>query len=198
MSSTSRTNRPKRKFERVHLLAAFLLVALAAGPASANFIGPYDVSNWTSVVNYDATINTAGAPVTIILTGADDQGTTTGGAPDDLDFTISAVANSVVQFDWTYTSTDIDNWDWSSFLLGGVETVLANNAAQPAGGTFVSPLLAGQVFGFRVHTVDRAYGAGVLTITNFTATPEPGTGVLVMTGLAGLAASGSRRRSATR
>jgi hypothetical protein len=72
--------------------------------------------------------------------------------------------------------------------------VLANNAAEPAGGTFSMPLLAGQVFGFRVHSEDRAYSPGVLTITNFTVTPEPGTGVLVLAGLAGMARMGTSRR----
>jgi hypothetical protein len=178
------------------LLAGLLLTAVVSGSAKANFIGPYDVANWTAVQNYDATVNIAGAPATIVLTGANDRGATAGGAPDDLDFTIATVSGSIVQFDWTYTSADVDDWDWSAFLLDGVETVLANNAAQPAGGTFVLPLLAGEVFGFRVHSEDRGYGAGVLTITNFTVSPEPGSGVLLLGGLIGLAASGSKRRAA--
>jgi hypothetical protein len=193
MSGTSRRN---RSFPVVGMLAGLLLTAVVSGSANANFIGPYDVANWTAVQNYDATVNTTAAPTTIVLTGANDQDTTTGGPPDDLDFTIASVSGSVVQFDWTYTSTDIGNWDWSAFLLDGVEMVLADNAAQPAGGTFALPLLTGEVFGFRVHSEDRGYGAGVLTITNFTVSPEPGSGVLLLVGLIGLAASGSKRRAA--
>jgi hypothetical protein len=193
MSGTSGKN---RSFTVIGMLAGLLLTAVVSGSAKANFIGPYDVANWTAVQNYDATVDTAGAPATIVLTGANDRGATTGGAPDDLDFTIATVTGSIVQFDWTYTSADIDNWDWAAFLLDGVETVLANNAAQPTGGTFVQPLLTGEIFGFRVHSVDRGYGAGVLTITNFTVSPEPGSGVLLLVGLIGLTASGSKRRAA--
>jgi hypothetical protein len=179
---------------RISTLSVLTALLMSAGPASALFIGPYDVSNWAAIENYDATVDVSGAPSTIVLTGAADQGTTVGGASDDLDFTISAVVDTTLQFDWTYTSNDADNWDWGSFLLDGAETVLANNAAEPAGGTYSTALLAGQVFGFRVHSVDRAYSPGVLTITNFTVMPEPGTGVLVLAGLIGMTRMGATRR----
>ena len=84
-------------------LASATLV-LAASPAQAltQFAGDYAPGNWTQSIGGDGSIDTSGAPASIILRGADD------GSGNDVntDFTIAAPTAGTVSFDWNYSTLD--------------------------------------------------------------------------------------------
>jgi len=179
------------------LFAIFLCFA-AITPASASFIGDYDVSKWTSSTKDGGTINTTSAPTSITLT----SGNNNSGKPSNVDFTIAAAAAGEVSFDWSYTTKDVwgSSYDPFGYLLKGVfhqlspNDLLLNGTSSDINVSFA--VLAGDVFGFRALSKNSLGGSAVTTVSNFNgpaAIPLPAT--LWLMGL-GLAAIGFRRRQA--
>lgn len=146
--------------------------------AQAQFSGPYDHSNWT--------FNPGGTDA--FFFGDVNSATITGG--DNLIggtalYTIAAVANGTVSFDWNYSSVDEGNWDYGGYYLNGSFTILANNASQ-GGGQASFNVSFGDEFGFFVHTQDGFGGPGILTISNFSApVPAPAALALLAAGAIG-------------
>ena len=190
------------------LLFAIIFGILLAPQAKASFIGFYAIAsgnsgNWVltntggGINGTDGSFDTPDSGATLVFTGGNDgsgnAGTTT--------FLITAPASGLVQFDWSYTSTDStvpacvppdfsQICDTGGYLLDNSFFFLADDTTAPASGTGVSfSVTAGQVFGFEIITADNSNGPGILTLTNFNAPqpagiPEPGTAALLLGGTA--------------
>jgi hypothetical protein len=94
-------------------------------------------------------------------------------------------------FDWNYSTLDEPFFDPFDSLLNGNFTQLTNNGGgSPQNGTYMFNVLAGDIFGFRVATVDNIGGRATATISNFkapTPVPEP-TSVISLLALGALGA----------
>jgi hypothetical protein len=167
-----------------------------SGSADAGFVGSYDISNWTLTnTNANGFLTVLVPQTSIQLTGGDNGS----GLNGFTDFTITAVGNGNVSFNWGYTSGDSGFFDQGGFLLNGVFTNLGENDNQTPffDGSFTAPVSAGDVFGFRVFTVDNILGPGNFGVTNFSApVPEPGSLVLLALGAVGGALLFRRRAQA--
>ncbi len=158
--------------------APFCCGAVVCDPP-VDFTACYDPSTWTFTnTNADGSVNTAGAPASIALTGGDDGS----GLNGTSDYTHMALTGGIVCFDWSYSSTDTDPFfDHANFYLNGVGTNLNGFDATLGGpltqsGTHSATVAAGDVFGFQVNTLDNIFGSASLTISNFSAPvcPLPG------------------------
>ena len=143
-------------------------LGLAASPAQAltQFAGDYAPGNWTQSIGGDGSIDTSGAPASIILRGADD------GSGNDVntDFTIAAPTAGTVSFDWNYSSADSFGpmYDPFGYLLNGAFTKLTSDGGGlTQSGSASFSVLSGDVFGFRQNTWDSIFGRASTTISNF-------------------------------
>ena len=152
--------------------------ATLASPAHAvqlqqDFAGVYAPSNWTFADNGgDGSVDTAGAPGSITLTGSNQRPDFDPGPSINTDYTTTAFASGPVSFDWSYSSADFNFYDSFGYLLNGSFTQIADNGSQGSGFSQFN-VLAGDTFGFRVFTLDDQFGPGIATISNFSA-PVPG------------------------
>lgn len=186
-ASASRRNRSvsvslEKSLSRYALATAGLAAVAIPAAAKADFSGPYAPPNWTfeNTGTSNGFVNTSGAPASITLTGGN-----SGSGAGDTNFTIAAVASGLLSFNWSYSSSDSLSYDTGNFLLNGSPTFLANNSG--GSGMFSIPLTSGDVFGFNVHSMDNAFGPGVLTVSNFNApVPESSTLALFALGSVGV------------
>jgi hypothetical protein len=140
----------------------------------------YAPENWaTEPSSHGGSINTAGAPETIVIEGPNGNIA----APDQIGFLITIPVAGNLEFDWLYTSIDSPPWD-AAYFVNNTEFPLGNTNGQS--GHIAVPVNAGDTIGWRVKSLDSIFGAGVLTINNFSApapgfaaVPEPATGGLV-------------------
>ena len=164
-------NAPLSKGKFLGLMTAGLASAtlgLAASPAQAltQFAGDYAPANWTQSIGGDGSIDTSGAPTSIILRGSDD------GSGNDVntDFTIAAPTAGTVSFDWNFSTADDEGAEYDPFgyLLNGAFTQLTSDSGSSTqSGSASFSVLTGQVFGFRQNSFDSAYGRASTTISNF-------------------------------
>ncbi|MES2355911.1 MAG: PEP-CTERM sorting domain-containing protein [Pseudomonadota bacterium] len=184
----------------IHLAGALLIAASA--PASANFVGAYDVSNWTTTLPGDpagggGSMNLSDAPSSITMQGGD-----AGPCHDNpncaVNFTIRAVNTGTVSFTWDYISYDDDGskYDWFGFLKNGLFTPLSENSVwiREQSGYEIFDISAGDIFGFSLNCHDCEFFPANTTISNFTVVPEPASFALVGLGIVGLAVG--RRKQA--
>ncbi|MFM9064567.1 MAG: PEP-CTERM sorting domain-containing protein [Pirellula sp.] len=169
-----------------------------AQAAVIGFTGPYDVSNWTLLsdpAGGNGSVNTSSAPASVTITGSG-NGFAIGFVGNvNTDYTVVAAGTGVVSFNWSYSSTDVANYDGFGYLRNGSFTLLANNASQGSGFTQFS-VVQGDTFGFRVYSTDNIFGPGVATISSFDApVPEPTSMAIFGLGALGMAFRAHRRRS---
>lgn len=144
----------------------------------ADFSGYYAPANWL-LTNTDADgfVDTSGAPMSIQLFGGNDLS----GNPGTTDFTIAAQGSGIVSFDYLYASRDAPGFDSAGILLNGLYITLAT--VNDATGSAAFPVVAGDIFGFRVSTMDNTEGSADFTISNFSApVPEPATWLMIVAG----------------
>lgn len=168
--------------------------SLTSGIANAAFSGDYAVANWLKTLD-GGSINTGGAPLFVSLVSSDVGSL----LASNQDFTIAAVAESNISFDWNFLTSDINGsfYDPFGFLLNGNFTQLTTDGLfDPQAGTFSQHVNAGDVFGFRARATDSQLGFAVTRVSNFnvTAVPEPETYAMLLAGL-GLIGFMSRRNS---
>lgn len=172
-------------------IIAALLFTVAAATTKADvitdFSGYYDVSNWTQTLD-GGTIDLSGAPFSILEISNDDQS----GGSSDTSFVIAALEDSVISFDWTYSTSDVDGsaFDPFGFLLNGAFTQLTvDDLFVGQAGSESFAVAAGDIFGFSQRATDSSLGSASTTIFNFSAVgevPEPTPLFLLSLGLLSL------------
>lgn len=175
----------------------FLLGVGLLQPANAAFVGDYALSNFTTTNSAFAVgaATTEDGGLSIILTGSN----TGSGLAGTTDLTIAAAGTGLLSFNYSYFSNDAPDYDLAGYLIGSTFLQLASASGQS--GTIQVPVTIGQIFGFRVETLDNLGEPGVLTISNFSApigsgqggggaVPEPSTWSLLL--LSGAAVTARR------
>lgn len=180
---------PRRAWQSILVTWAALAFALTFAPqAKADFINNYAFNLFTLTrINTDGSTpdGTAMTPdngLTVVVTG----GNNGSGWDGNTDLTIQAAAAGLVQFNYSYSACDIvgtcdiPTWDLAGYLLGTSFVPLADTDGMAGFASFA--VTAGQIFGFRVRTLDNGGEPGVFTVSNFSApssqqsgVPEPGT-----------------------
>jgi hypothetical protein len=167
------TTREKNMFARRVVTLTSAVTLFAPLSASADFIGPYDVANWTTTLNGEppaggSTIDTSDAPASITFLGGDSGCITDFGVFEcTIDFTIAAAGSGNVSFDWNYQTFDVDGPGFELWgFLDGVFTQLSDSSGpnvQSGSETFL--LAAGNIFGFRLNCTDCILGPANITVS---------------------------------
>ena len=166
----------------------FCLLGVISQPAKADFVGYYNVSNWTLTNTNnggfpsftDGTAVANGGGTSLTMTG----GNSGSGFPGETDLYILAAAAGIVQFDWSYSSLDLPGYDSAGYFIDNTYTQLADTDGQSSSLPVSFSVTAGQRFGFAVLT-DNMFEPGIFTIMNFRApsdvspVPEPNSVALV-------------------
>jgi hypothetical protein len=188
MSAASREGRRGREFPGLvggafRLLPWLAFVTLAA-PSWAGFVGYYAPGNFTLTNSLaDGFVTAAANGDWLALTGGNDGS----GVFGTTELSIVAAASGVVTWDYSFASLDLPEQDYVEYRLGNVYVKFASINGQSS--TVAFPVVAGQVFGWRMVTLDNIFEPGELTLSNFSAPeavdlPEPGSALLSFIGLA--------------
>ena len=172
--------------------SALLCMAAFVPTAEAAFIGDYALRYFTPA--YSGYTGGAASPdggQTLILTGPHEGD----GSPGMNDLTIAAPLAGEFAFQYVYTSLDDPGFDYAGYLLGSDFFQFADTSGQS--GKITVSVMRGEIFGFRVGTVDNIGEPGVLAVTGFSgpqsSVPEPGCFGLALAGL-GVCIAGRRAR----
>jgi hypothetical protein len=182
-----------------------VLMVLGSGTAKAGpigFQGDYAPPLWTIEAPNGGSVDTSGAPDSVMLIGPNN-----GGGGGNLNFWITVFFpgswSGAWSFNWEYWSDDYGNWDQGYYVLNGTQTLLAQNGptGEPSPGAHTHyfgkvlvPVSTGDRIEFRIHSNDGTTGPGYLRITNFdVSVPEPATFGLLGLGCLVLAARFRRR-----
>lgn len=168
--------------------AALILTVAPAHADSTGFQGFYAPETWTvtgvDIGGSSAIFAADGSE--LVITGAD------GGVGADTDASHVIATDGVLTCEWSFLTLDIPFFDSAYYLINGDIEFLSDGFGSPNTGTLSVAVQAGDIFTFRVFSLDGVFGAGFLTITDFRA-PVPAPAALALVGLAGLI---SRRRRA--
>ena len=135
------------------------------------FGGYYSPANWASSTNGNGYTNSAGAPASITIVGSNNSYLST---PTLTNFSIPVTVAGTISFDWNYQSNNSASyWDQFGYTLNGTFYKLTSDAGPYTGSTTQNGSTSisvniGDVFGFRIHSVDDAAGNAYTTVTNFT------------------------------
>jgi len=145
------------------------IFSFIAFTSSAQFSGAYAPSKWTTALSpgSNGTVNTSGAPASIVITGSDGAQSTN----VNTDYTVKAIATGVWTFHWAYHTNDSDldpQYDLAGVLINGAFTQLSDNlGAIDQSGTFSQSVTAGSTIGFRIQATDNIFGNATFTISSF-------------------------------
>jgi len=160
------------------LISVTAAMAVTSSATLVGFDGPFLPANWTQTVTNggDGSVNTSGAPVSIMLTSSNNNSSVVP-VPSIVDFFITSPISGTIQFDWSYSTADWNSiFDPFGWLRNGVFTQVTNNGTSTGSGTVSFSVMTGDQFGFRQSSTDSNYGRATTIITNFTnltAIPEP-------------------------
>jgi len=164
----------------VLLFSVLLFALVGAQNALAVTIGfqdYYDPSNWTEFTDGNGMVIANSQAIRIIGGGESGQPCGIEANPNvncDTDFIIVIPCDGSVMFDWFWTSQDVKpNFVQGGYLINGVFTRIDDEGVRGLfpGNTLGSknvPVLAGDIFGFRVLS-DDDLSEGSLTIFEFKA-----------------------------
>ncbi|MDJ0690785.1 MAG: hypothetical protein QNJ41_20040 [Xenococcaceae cyanobacterium MO_188.B32] len=161
-------------YKKLAFVAAGTFLSVAAldiKSAQAAFSGFYAPSNFTLTnTNANGFVDITGAPSSVTLTGGNNLSGTFG----TTDYTTTAFGDGQVSFDWDYLSFNASpEFDPFGFLLNGDFTQLTdNNGLLSQFDGFTTSVQEGDIFGWRIATIDNGFGAAQTTISNFDA-PAP-------------------------
>jgi hypothetical protein len=135
---------------------------------------------------------------TLILTGTND-GSGLGGLTE---LTIPSEGAGLFQFDYVFSTADDPTFEYAGYILAANLYQLADTNGE--NGSVAVPVVTGESIGFYVGSFDNTGGAGVLTVTDFSApgtdfgapVPEPASLAYLIAALAGGLAWYRRRRGA--
>ncbi|MFZ9463111.1 MAG: autotransporter outer membrane beta-barrel domain-containing protein [Vulcanococcus sp.] len=150
-------------------LIALLAMAAGGGPARAQFSGSYAPPTWTLIQNNsNGTVNTSGAPGSIVITAPGLVGNVNGGT---ITYSNTARLTGIYKFNWNFTNTQNNDDDLPQFVINDnainfSQYVLGSGLFSQSGAETYS-LSRGDTFGFRIDDVDNDSFVGILTISNF-------------------------------
>jgi len=153
------------------VLVAVLLAGATTPQAYASVI-PYPLSAFqVSNDNADGTAVGINGGLSLLLTGGN-NGT---GLAGTTDFIATALTPAIIEFQYTYNSLDSPGFDSAGYLIQGLFVQLTDTDGDSGSASFT--VSAGDIFGFRVATLDNTQEPGVLMISEFAASavPEPAT-----------------------
>ncbi len=178
------------------MIASGLVVGIGfvdGKPAEAvGFTGYYDPANWTLTNdNANGSVDTTLAPNQITLTGGD--GGFGFGSTGSTLYSILADQTGIFKFAWDYVTTDSWGPFWDPFVvINGLQLQLTDNSGPNAQSGFYSEwVTVGTEIGFGILTVDNAFGAASVTISDFEVVPTP---AAVLPGLMGMGAAVFRKK----
>lgn len=140
-----------------------LITITFAISANAQFSGDYAPINWTltgTSANSDASVDTSGAPGSIVFNGNDSEFGDCCDLTDD--YSITVATTGFISFLYDFSNPDIEEF---YYVINGTATLIAD--ANATGAINDIPVTAGDVFGFRIYTDDDCCGRGVSTISGF-------------------------------
>lgn len=159
------------------VLVVPVLAAILSTKAAADFSGYYAPGNWSVFTVGDGFVDVGGAPASITIVGPNDGSGNFGYT----DIIIAADVTGTFNFDWSYFSVDDPGFDTGFYINAGF--VVLTDASGDSGSVSV-PVNAGDIIGWSVESEDSLFGAGELTIRNFSvvAIPEPSSAMLAFLG----------------
>lgn len=142
-------------------LFAFALAGLISGVANGQFQDCYGIPNWTinHVNGGNGSVNTGGAPASIVLTGP--NGT---GGNSYTHYSITVPATGTIGFNWSVAHSD-SGYDGFGYSVNGANTQLTSTSSS---GIASVPVVAGDIFTFYGHSFDGCCGTFNATISNLT------------------------------
>jgi hypothetical protein len=159
------------------LLGLTMVSSASAGGIITPLLSSFDLVN----ISADGTVVIAPDGLSFVLTG----GNTGSGLSGTTDFTATAPASGLVQFQYSYASLDTPGADNAGYLLDDDQIQLADTDGTSGNASF--SVSAGQRYGWWVNTEDNTGEPGVLTVAFPAPVPEPESVALIVIGLAVLA-----------
>jgi len=153
------------RFPRLNLSAAFSLAAVlmaVAAPASAQDFGDFTLTTSGGDGGVTELSPVAGYDLAFQIRGNDG-----GGSNVFTRFQATATADILVEFSWSYETTDLDgpSYDPAGYTIAGIDTALTDpSGANNQSGDGGFDVAAGQSYGWYVNSTDGCCGAGFLTV----------------------------------
>ncbi|KXK41697.1 MAG: PKD domain-containing protein, partial [Bacteroidetes bacterium OLB11] len=146
-----------------------------------DFNGDYAPVNWTMTQNNsNGTVNTTNAPSSITIISSNNLS----GTPGYVTYSIPISCNGNVTFNWNYTHLDPIGsiFDYPEYTInGGSPTVFPGfiiGGSNAQNGNATIPVNAGDVFAFRMYSIDNDITSGFCNISSFTAPAPAATGTV--------------------